>query len=200
MSTTPEPMPVILVSSCVYGIEDLLDQIYGVLNGLGYKVWMSHKGTIPVAPGKSNFQNCLDAVDNCDLFLGIITPSYGSGRQGTELSITHQELLRAIEKGKLRWVLAHDHVVFARQLLRQYRFNDDGTPNPTFTFSETPVLNDIRVIDMYEAAIRHDVRLAERTGNWVQQYYRHVDAVQFVTAQFGDVDAIKAILAQWRAS
>jgi len=193
-------MPVILVSSSVYGIEDLLEQIHGVLKGFGYEVWISHTGTMPVDPAKSNFQNCLDAVDKCDLFLGLITPFYGSGKEGDAISITHQELLRAIEKGKLRWFLAHDHVVFARQLLRQYRFNDDGIRNPSFTFRETDVLDDIRVIDMYEAAIRHDVKLAERTGNWVQQYYRHADAVQFVNAQFGNIERIKAMLAQWRAS
>ena len=158
-------MSVILVSSSVYGIEDLLEQIHGVLNGFGYEVWISHTGTMPVDPDKSNFQNCLDAVDKCDRFLGLITPFYGSGKEGAGLSITHQELPRAIEKGKLRWFLAHDHVVFARQLLKQYRFNDDGTPSPTFTFRETRILDDIRVIDMYEAAIRHDVKLAERTGN-----------------------------------
>jgi hypothetical protein len=33
------------------------------------------------------------------------------------LSITHQELLRAIDLNKPRWILAHDQVVFARTLL-----------------------------------------------------------------------------------
>jgi hypothetical protein len=32
------------------------------------------------------------------------------------LGITHQELLKAIELKKPRWILAHDHVVFARTL------------------------------------------------------------------------------------
>jgi hypothetical protein len=33
-----------------------------------------------------------------------------------DLGITHQELLKAIELKKPRWILAHDHVVFARTL------------------------------------------------------------------------------------
>jgi len=200
MNSAGEPRPVIMVSSTVYGIENLLEQIFGVLNAYGYEVWISHKGTVPIDPRKSNFENCLDAVDGCDVFLGLITPRYGSGKDGDELSITHQELLLAIDKGKLRWFLAHDYVAFARQLLKQFRFNDDGTPNNNFAFKPTSVMDDIRGIDMYEAAIRHDVRLAERMGNWVQPYFRDIDALEFVSAQFKDVERIRQMLAEWRAS
>jgi len=191
-----EPKPVILVSSSVYGIEDLLDQIFGVLKGFEYEVWMSHAGTIPVDPTKSNFRNCLDAVDNCQLFLGLITTWYGSGKGASEPSITHQELLRAIKLDKLRWFLAHEHVAFARQLLKQFRFNQDGSPDDGFVFKSTRVLDDIRVIDMYEAAIRQDVGLRERTGNWVQSYFRHQDALEYVSSQFGDVTRIRQLIAQ----
>jgi hypothetical protein len=38
----------VLVSSTVYGIEELLDRVYTLLTGYGYEVWMSHKGTVPV--------------------------------------------------------------------------------------------------------------------------------------------------------
>ena len=37
-----ERKPVIMVSSTVYGIEELLEQIFGILNGAGFTVWMSH--------------------------------------------------------------------------------------------------------------------------------------------------------------
>ncbi len=37
-----------MVSSTVYGIEELLDRIYTLLTDYGYDVWMSHKGTLPV--------------------------------------------------------------------------------------------------------------------------------------------------------
>ena len=59
MAARREPKPVILVSSTVYGIEELLEQIFAMLNGFGYQVWMSFKGTLPVDPQKSNFDNCL---------------------------------------------------------------------------------------------------------------------------------------------
>lgn len=108
----------VMVSSTVYGIEELLEKIYATLTAYGYEVWMSHKGTLPVTSTRSAFDNCLDGVDKCDLFLSLITPQYGSGKEGRdELSITHRELIRAIELNKPRWVLAHDQVVFARTLL-----------------------------------------------------------------------------------
>ena len=36
---------ILLVSSAVYGFEELLDRIYTELVGFDYEVWMSHKGT-----------------------------------------------------------------------------------------------------------------------------------------------------------
>jgi len=76
----------VLVSSTVYGIEELLDRVYALLTSLGYEVWMSHKGTLPVRSDRTAFQNCLDAVAACDLFLGIITTSYGRGVGSTGMS------------------------------------------------------------------------------------------------------------------
>ena len=99
MSNTKKKLT-ILVSSTVYGIEELLDRIYTLLTTYGYEVWMSDKGTIRVFSNRTAFQNCLAAVEKCDLFLGIITPNYGSGQdpaKPSEPSITHQEMRKAIE-------------------------------------------------------------------------------------------------------
>ena len=62
-----------MVSSTVYGIEELLERIYAILTRFGYEVWMSHKGTVPVISTRSAFENCLHAVEQCDLFLSLIT-------------------------------------------------------------------------------------------------------------------------------
>lgn len=72
-------MKKVLVSSTVYGNEELLELIYSKFASLGFEVWMSYKGTMPVSSAKTAFQNCLDAVAACDYFLGIINPHYGSG-------------------------------------------------------------------------------------------------------------------------
>lgn len=185
--------PKIMVCSSVHGSDALLDQIYAALEGLGYHVWMSKKGTLPVFSRDNAFGNCLRAVEECDLFLGIITPFYGTGRESKgALSITHQEMLRAIELEKLRWFLAHTHVDFARQILKQYRFDAQGRADAGFNFKPTKVMDDIGVVEMYEAAIRNDVPdISQRFGNWVQPYTNWPDIARFLEAQFGDVQAVR---------
>lgn len=175
---------VIMVSSTVYGIEELLDRIFAILTRFGYEVWMSHKGTVPAFSSVSAFENCLTAVEKCDLFLNIITPFYGSGRADKlSRSITHDELLKAIELNKPRWILAHDQVVFARTLLTNLG-HATAEARGKLEFRKSQVIDDLRVIDMYEAAIRHDVQIADRKGNWVQKYVSADDAQLYASSQF----------------
>ncbi len=180
--------PTILVSSTVYGVEELLERIYTLLTAYGYEVWMSHKGTLPVRSDRTAFENCLAAVERCDLFLGIITPHYGSGLDPGDprgLSITHLEMRKAIELRKPRWILAHDHVVFARGLLRNLGF-EGPSDRQKLTLKKRPILEDLRVVDLYEEATFDADRmpLAERQGNWVQKFRSTEDASLFVDSQF----------------
>jgi hypothetical protein len=190
----PKQRTTIMVSSTVYGIEELLDQIYALLSEFGYEVWCSHKGTMPIYPNQTAFESCLHAVEKCDLFLGIITPHYGSGVVDGDLSITHQELLEAIKLNKPRWILAHDHVSFARTLLRSLG-HITKQKRSMITLKKNPVLDDLRVIDMYEAAILHDLqKYQDRKGNWVQKFDTKEDASLFVTAQFFRYADVKQFL------
>ena len=181
----------IMVSSTVYGIEELLDRVYTLLTSYGYEVWMSHKGTVPVFSNRTAFENCLQAVKDCDLFLGIITPNYGSGQNRDDpssLSITHQEMLKAIELNKPRWLLAHDNVVFARSLLTNLGYKGK-TGRAELKLKKNQVFTDLRIIDLYEdATIDHEspesVPLDERKGNWVQKYHTNDDGSLFVSFQF----------------
>ena len=199
----------IMVSSTVYGNEELLDQVYALLSGFGYEVWCSHKGTVKVYPNQTAFEDCLEAVKRCDLFLSIITPHYGSGKVGGGLSFTHQELLKAIQLNKPRWILAHDHVPFARSvfhklggktekertlLLRKLGFNT-GKKLKNLVAREGSVIDDFRVIDMYDAAIRHDIKVyQDRKGNWVQKFRTAPDAKLFVTSQFAHFSEVECFL------
>ncbi len=179
----------ILVSSVVYGYEDFLESIYAILGNFGYEVLMSHNGTIPIDPGISAMSNCLKAVENCDMFLEIILPRYGSGREeGHPHSIVHREAIRALDLNKPRWFLVHEHVAIARQLLEPYR---DSSKKPQFMlqsgmeFKPTAILSDLRVLEFYELAMRHDLpEVKERKGNWAQTYGTEEDARLFATAQF----------------
>lgn len=179
----------ILVSSVVYGYEDFLESIYAILGNFGYEVLMSHNGTIEIDPDLSAMSSCLKAVKDCDVFLGIILPRYGSGREdGNPHSIVHREAIEAIKLNKPRWFLVHEHVAIARKLLEPYR---DDTKKPRFVlksginFEPTAILSGLRVLELYELAMRHDIpEVKNRRGNWVQTHGTDEDARLFATAQF----------------
>lgn len=211
MAKAKPPRLKLMVSSTVYGIEDMLETIYSFLNTSGYEVWMSHMGTVTVYPHKTALDSCINAVEECDLFLSIITPQYGSGVLPGELSITHQELHQAIKLEKPRWVLAHDHVVFTRQLFEKFGCKnakqrdellnrmgfDSDDERRKLTKRRDRVIDDFRVVDMYDDAARHDISLVkykDRTGNWVQAFRKPDDGLLFATAQFGRYSQIKQFL------
>jgi len=181
----------LMISSTVYGYEELLDLLYAKLNE-DYEVWMSHKGTVPIRSDRTALGSCLAAVEKCDLFLGIITPNYGSGQDPAMPggpSFTHQEILKAIELKKPRWIIVHDHVVFARGLLKNLGFSGkDGRKK--LKLKKNLILDDLRVLDLYEDAIIDGLPLTDRRGNWVQKFNSADDIDTFVQAQFlryGDV-------------
>jgi hypothetical protein len=170
----------IMVSSTVYGSESDLDQIEAILDGFGYNVVMSKNGTVYVPMGFSNEEACLQAVEDCDLFLGIIFPRYGSG-------ITHKEISKAIELDKPRWFIAHHYVSFAREILKQYMFR--GTRNNrSFTFKKTGVLDNAKVIHMYNEAIQNHLAADKRKSHWAQPFFKTSETHKFINTQFSNIN------------
>jgi hypothetical protein len=62
----------LMVGSTVYGFEDQLSKIVSELKLKGYQILNSHHGSIKVNPNSSNLENSLEAVEECEMFLGII--------------------------------------------------------------------------------------------------------------------------------
>lgn len=190
MTEPKAPKPTIMVASTVYSNQDLLDQIFSTLTGLGYSVWMSCKGTVPLDPGLDNFQNCIRAVEKCDLFLGIISGSYGSGFDGDGDSITHKEIEESIRKDKKRWFVVHQDVLTARRMIRVIarceRAYDEDIQS-YLEFKANDPISDLRVLKMYHYAAMMHKPLRERTGNWVHPYTSANEVLRFVATQFGDV-------------
>ena len=184
-----------MVSSTVYGMEDQLTQLFGLLQGYGYRVWMSHMGTVPLTPGKSALENCLLAVENCDIFLGIVRPQYGSGKtSSTADSFTHQELSKAIALGKPRFFIADKIVVTARRLLLDLGFQgSEGRADLKLRKGAT-LIDDLKVIDMYEEAIQDAVDVGERVDNWVQPYSNWDDILRYMEEQFDRYEAMTEFL------
>jgi hypothetical protein len=196
MSNT-KPKLTVLVSSTVYGIEELLDRVFTLLTGYGYEVWMSHKGTMPVQSNRSAFADCLAAVDKCDLFLGIITPQYGSGQDRKHEpegpSIFHQEISRAVALNKPRWMLAHEHVVFSRLLLNSLGYKGKEGRSK---LKDTSRPIDLRVLDIYEEVIfdKETIPVAARDGNWAQKFRNTEDGSLFVGSQFFRYQEVEQII------
>lgn len=160
----------IMVSSTVYGSEADLDQIAAILRQqFGYKVVMSKEGSVYVPVGFTPEQACLKAVDDCDLFFGIIFPRYGSG-------ITHKEFLEANRLDKPRWFISHEKIEYLRKLLQPEMYTKKGK-RTKFSIPKTTVLDSIEVVDMY-----NDVR-----ANWVQSFTQLSEVMIFLETQFGDM-------------
>jgi len=187
----------VMVVSTVFGFEDQIEQVCSTLQGFGYEVWNSHIKTIPVHPGRSNTDNCLNAVGSCDVMFGILRPRYGADPDG-DLSITHQEMLHAIHLKKPRWFIAHRDISIARQLLKQYMYLEDGSPNPAFTFRKTQVFDDIRLVQQYNDTILNDIPANERIGHWVDEYFRLGDILGCIKTQFSDPKRIQTVIEQMK--
>ena len=188
----------IMIASSVYLFEDQLKQICGLFEQKGYRPINSHYKTMPADPSKSNLENCLEAVRNCDVLFGIIRPFYGTGIIG-KTSITHEEMKLAITLKKPHWFVAHRDIRVARALLKQYMFHNNGTVNKDFKYESTSLLDDIRVIDMYNNTIQEHIPPEQRIGHWTDEYFDLDDIIKVIQTQFGDIERIKKIMASMKA-
>jgi len=105
---------------------------------------------------------------------------------------------KAIELKKPRWFIAHRDISVARQLLKQYMFNQGGTINPDFQYRKNAVLDDIRVIQLYNDTILNNLPPQERVGHWVDEYFKLIDILTCIETQFKDKVRIKEIVEQMR--
>jgi hypothetical protein len=166
----------IMVSSTVYGSDSDLDQIKYTLENFGYKVVMSKEGSVYVPIDSNPTEACLKAVEDCDLFFGIIFPRYGSG-------ITHKEFRKAIDVDKPMWFVSHTYIEYTRKLMQQFMFDDDKK-RLEFDIKPTSVLDSLKAVDMYNL-VRH---------KWVQPFVKIDDILSFINVQFKDIDARRAEL------
>ncbi len=186
----------VMVASTVYGFEDQLSTICATLSTLEYAVINSHIGTVKVDPNKSNIENCLNAVQQCDAFIGIIRPYYGTGNID-ERNITFEEMKLAIELKKPYWFLVHRDVVFTRQLKKYIYYLDDNGEHQqkNVKIKKSPVFDE-RTLEIYNHVLKEGNPINTRTGNWAQEFYRLDEALTYVTAQFEDQSFIENIINQ----
>lgn len=192
----------VMVSSTVHHYEYQLTQVEAILRGYRYEVISSPAGTVPVQLGAHNFDACLRAVESCDVFLGIIRGAYGSGRAPGQPSITHLEIRHAIKLDKPRLFAIEQKVDTARQLLRPLLKDRSGNPIWGYAddvFKGNPIIDDLRVLEMYDEALLSGTPLMQRTNHWCQPYRDDARLLEFIKAQFRDKARLQADLAALRA-
>lgn len=191
----------VFVSSTVYDFENTLDDIYTLLDTYGYDVLMSHKGTIPVDSHKSNLENCLEAVRESDVFIGIIRPLRGSGvlERGGK-SITEYEFDEAFKLDIPRFILVDRDVVFARNFLRwmdmpytQIQYEKTKHKDGKDVLMKNEVVHPAS-LDMYNMAIKNNEPPKLRVGNWVQPYHNFDDIRMHLESQFQYVSWIRKMM------
>ncbi|WP_179006451.1 DUF4062 domain-containing protein [Winogradskyella forsetii] len=178
----------VMIASTVYGFENELSAIVAQLSTLKYDVINSHHGTVKVNPNLSNLDNCLKAVEECDFFVGIIRPYYGTGNID-DLNITFEEIKTAIKLGKPYWFLVHRDVVFSRLLLGKIECKD----GKGYIIKKNRFFDE-RSIDIYNHVIKDGEPVALRNGNWAQEFYRLDEAMTYIQAQFGDKEFIESLI------
>lgn len=197
----------IFVSSTVYDFETDLRRIFTLLDAYGYDVYMSKEGTIPLNSRLSNLVNCVNGVEECDVFLGIVRPLIGSGvlKKG-ERSITAQEFDKAIALGMPRFILADYKVEFAHRFLTLMRMKTKDIPmncEREITREDGQKVLEItpnnlvhgECVDVYRAAIQNNINPAtRRIGNWAQPYKDGEEILRFIESQFKDVERIKKLI------
>lgn len=183
----------IMVASTVYGFEDQLSTICATLSTLEYAVINSHIGTVRVNSNQSNLDNCLDAVRQCDAFVGIIRPYYGTGNI-EERNITFEEMKLAIELNKPYWFLVHRDVVFTRHFKKYlYYLDTEGNQQSDVRIRKSNIFDE-KTLDIYSYVLDEGKPIATRTGNWTQEFYRLDEALTYVTAEFEDNSFIENII------
>lgn len=181
----------LMIGSTVYGYEDQLSKIVSDLKSNDYQVLNSHHGSIKVNPKLSNLENSLEAVEECEMFLGIIRPYYGTGNINGQ-NITFEEMKKAIELKRPAWFLVHRNVAFAEKLFKKLKCSDDNEPELIDN-----KLFDKRSIELYDLVIQDEIKELElRNGNWAQEYYKTTGMMVYIYTQFSDKEFINQILKQ----
>lgn len=197
----------IFVSSTVYDFETELRNIFLTLDGFGYDVYMSKEGTIPLDSRLSNLVNCVNGVEECDVFLGIVRPCVGTGiLEKNGRSITAQEFDKALELKLPRFILADYRVEFAHKFLKLMNIDIDKIPLNIEKYKEDKdgrVVKEVRpnllvngeCVDIYRKSIQNDIYpRTNRIGNWAQPYMNREEIYRFIESQFKDVERIKRLI------
>lgn len=208
----------VMISSSVNGFEDQLKRIEVEFKNLGYAVVLSMSGTMKVDPRLNNFDNCLKAVENCDLFFGVIRPDCGTGRMG-EKSITFNEFMHARECHKPCWFVIDNKIKVYKELLKTLvlkehpNMSDDEMNKAIAAYYDKKIRSREKlpkVLDVFgtkdlhkfdplcfemEDFVNHKgIPREEVVNNWMQYCNSELEIATFIHTNFSDISYIENIL------
>lgn len=91
--------PRVFVSSTYYDLKHIRADIERFISDFGYDAVLNEKGHIAYGSSESLQNYCYKEIDHCDILISIIGGRYGCP-SNTEHSVSNQELLTALDKGK----------------------------------------------------------------------------------------------------
>ncbi|MHC1773845.1 MAG: DUF4062 domain-containing protein [Lentimicrobium sp.] len=184
--------PSIFLSANLYGYESQLLQIVAILDSFGFKVLSSFYGSIPINPKKTNQDNLIDAVKECDIFLGILSPYYGYKIPSEGKSITHLQFETALLNGKLCYFLVDNSVILAKKILNRFEVSPDRADSK----SKRPLV-DFAVIELYDFISLNGQPDLLKAGNWIQPFNNFYDILAFIQNQFENPNIFENIVKKY---
>lgn len=118
--------PRVFLSSTYYDLKQVRNDIGRFIESLGYQVVRHEKSSIPYSQAQLLEKDCYDEITLCDIVVCVIGNAFGTQSDLNELSITMNELEKALKNRKMAYVYVEKGVFYEN---RTYRKNKD---NPKF--------------------------------------------------------------------
>lgn len=159
--------PRIFLSSTCYDLSDARAALTTFLEGCGFEVLNSEKGTFGVAPKKHSHDACLEMMDHADYVVLIIGGRRGGTYVGSMQSITNEEIKAAQRLERPIIAFIDKKVDNLRSVYRK---------NPSADFK--PTVDDVRVFDFIDyVASGHE-------DNWLHPFNNVADIIDTLRSQF----------------
>lgn len=205
-----------MISSTVYYFEDQIDQIDTLFQSLGYETIVSKNGSVFADPRYGNFPDCLRAVEECDVFFGIIRTNCGSGQLG-DYCITFEEFKKARELDKPSWFVVDYKVLYAKELFHILKYKNPNVGKSKLYAKLCNLLthssnkSGIKVLDLFESnnfkefdplcldmldyVDKKDIKdYWARKNHWRHEFHRLTDITSYINNQFGNYQRIEDVL------
>lgn len=120
--------PRIFLSSTYYDLKQVRNDIGNSIEQLGYQVVRHERSDIPYDGSRRLEESCYDEIATCDIVVCVIGNSFGTRSDINALSITMNELERAIKDRKIVYVYVENSVLIENRTYRKNRDNKDFVP------------------------------------------------------------------------